>query len=74
MTAVHPDTSRQAVMEAALVLLQRMGLTAADLAAVPQPGKPVPTFAEYVPVVSWRGSWVSNERARYVLSSRLRSG
>ena len=30
----------------------RMGLSPADLAAVPQPRKPVPTFAEYVPVVS----------------------
>ena len=52
MTAMHPDASRQAVVEAALVLLERMGLTPADLAAVPQPRLPVPTFAEYVPVVS----------------------
>ena len=52
MTAVHPEASRQAVVEAALVLLERMGLSPADLAAVPQHRKPVPTFAEYVPVVS----------------------
>ena len=52
MTAVHPEASRQAVVEAALVLLERMGLTPADLANVSQPGKPVPTFTEYVPVVS----------------------
>jgi integrase/recombinase XerC len=52
MTAVHPEASQQAVVEAALVLLERMGLTAADLAAAPPPGKQVPTFAEYVPVVS----------------------
>src|SRR5580692_1099942 len=52
MTAVHPEASRQAVVEAALVLLERMGLSPADLAAVPQPRRPVPTFAEYVPVVS----------------------
>ena len=52
MTAVNPDASQQAVVEAALVLLERMGLSPADLAAVPQPRKPVPTFAEYVPVVS----------------------
>jgi hypothetical protein len=52
MTAVHPDTSRQAVVEAALVLLERMGLTPADLAAGPQNRPEVPTFAEYVPVVS----------------------
>jgi len=49
---VHPEASRQAVVEAALVLLERMGLTPADLAAVPQARTPVPTFAEYVPVVS----------------------
>ena len=52
MTATRPDASRQAVVEAALVLLERMGLSAADLAAVPQPRTQVPTFAEYVPVVS----------------------
>jgi hypothetical protein len=52
MTAVNPEASRQAVVEAALVLLERMGLSPADLAAIPQDRKPVPTFAEYVPVVS----------------------
>ena len=52
MTAVHPEASRQAVVEAALVLLERMGLSPADLATAPQPRKLVPTFAEYVPVVS----------------------
>jgi integrase/recombinase XerC len=52
MTAVNPEASRQAVVEAALVLLERMGLSRADLAAIPQARKPVPTFAEYVPVVS----------------------
>jgi hypothetical protein len=52
MTATSPEASRQAVVEAALVLLERMGLTPADLAAVPQARKSVPTFAEYVPVVS----------------------
>ena len=52
MNAVHPEASRQAVVEAALVLLEQMGLSPADLAAVPQARKPVPTFAEYVPVVS----------------------
>jgi hypothetical protein len=29
-----------------------MGLTPADLTAVPQHRKPVPTFAGYIPVVS----------------------
>jgi hypothetical protein len=52
VTAVHPDASRQAVVEAALVLLKRMGLTPADLTAVPQHRTPVPTFAGYIPVVS----------------------
>jgi hypothetical protein len=52
MTAVNPDASQQALVEAALVLLERMGLTPADLTAAPQLRKPVPTFAEYVPAVS----------------------
>jgi integrase/recombinase XerC len=52
MTTMNPEASRQAVVEAALVLLERMGLTPADLAAVPQNRPPVPTFAEYIPVVS----------------------
>jgi hypothetical protein len=40
------------VVEEALVLLERMGLYPADLGAVPPPRPEVPTFAEYVPVVS----------------------
>ena len=52
MTAAIPAASRQAVVEAALVLLEQMGLAPTDLAAVPQPRKQVPTLAEYVPVVS----------------------
>jgi hypothetical protein len=56
MTAVHPEASRQAVVEAAMVLLERMGLTPADLTAVPQPHTRVPTFAEYIPVVSTAAS------------------
>ena len=52
MTAVNPGASQQAVVEAALVLLERMGLSPADLAAVPQSRTQVPAFAEYVPVVS----------------------
>ena len=56
MTIVNPaadrGTSQQAVVQAALLLLERMGLSPADLAAVPQDRRPVPTFAEYVPVVS----------------------
>jgi site-specific recombinase XerD len=52
MSAVESAESRQAVVEAALVLLERMGLSPADLTAVRQPRTQVPTFAEYVPVVS----------------------
>ena len=52
MTAVNSDASQQAVVEVALVLLERMGLSPADLGAVPQDRPEVPTFAEYVPVVS----------------------
>ena len=35
MTAVNPGASQQAVVEAALVLLERMGLSPADLTAAP---------------------------------------
>jgi integrase/recombinase XerC len=42
----------QADVDAALLLLGRMGLSPADLAAVPTDRPPVPTFAEYIPVVS----------------------
>ena len=52
MSAATAAASQQAVVEAALVLLERMGLSPADLVAVPQPRKPVPTFAGYVPVIS----------------------
>jgi integrase/recombinase XerC len=52
MSAVESAESRQAAVEAALVLLERMGLSPADLTAVRQPRTQVPTFAEYVPVVS----------------------
>ena len=56
MTAVDPDASRQAVVEAALVLLERMGLSPADLTAVPRDRKPIPTFAEYVPAAVSAGT------------------
>jgi hypothetical protein len=44
MTAVNPDTSQQAVVEAALVLLERMGLSPADLTGVPQARLPDVTW------------------------------
>jgi hypothetical protein len=56
MIGVTPATqlggSQQAVVEAALVLLERMGLSPADLVAAPREQKAMPTFAAYVPVVS----------------------
>jgi hypothetical protein len=51
-SAAQPGGSQQAVVEAALVLLERMGLSPADLVAVPREQKAMPTFAEYIPVVS----------------------
>ena len=54
MSAVSPAAaaaSQHAAVEAALVLLERMGLSPADLVAAPR-NQRVPTFAEYVPVVS----------------------
>jgi integrase len=55
MSAVSPAAaaaSQQAAVDAALVLLERMGLSPADLVAAPRERAAVPTFAEYVPVVS----------------------
>jgi len=44
--------SGQAVVDAALLVLERMGLTPADLLAVPAATSAAPAFAEYIPVVS----------------------
>ena len=55
MTTTTPDSpaaSQQANVDAALLVLKSMGLSLADLTAAPSNRKPVPTFAEYVPVVS----------------------
>jgi site-specific recombinase XerD len=52
MSSPAPAVSQQAAVEAALVLLERMGLSPADLVAAPASRPAVPTFAEYVPVVS----------------------
>jgi integrase/recombinase XerC len=52
MSTATPPASQRAVIDAALVLLERMGLSPADLAAVPQDRPPVPTFAEYIPAVA----------------------
>jgi hypothetical protein len=50
--AGHPAASQQAIVEAALLMLRQMGLSPDDLVTVPRDRPPVPTFAEYVPVVS----------------------
>ena len=45
-------SSQQANVDAALLVLKSMGLSLDDLTAAPRNRPPVPTFAEYVPVVS----------------------
>ena len=50
--AGHPATSQQAIVDAALLMLRQMGLSPDDLVTAPQDRPPVPTIAEYVPVVS----------------------
>ena len=56
MTLTGPDVRSgapgQAVVDAALLVLERMGLTPADLLAAPAARPPTPTFAVYIPVVS----------------------
>ena len=56
MTITGPDARTaapgQAVVDAAMLVLERMGLTPADLLAAPAARPPAPTFAEYIPVVS----------------------
>jgi hypothetical protein len=51
MTAVSPEASRQAAVEAALLVLERMGLSPADLAVEPDRralGRPAPGRADTV--------------------------
>jgi hypothetical protein len=54
MTAIPPSpaVSQQAAVDAALPVLKSMGLSLDDLTAAPGQRAPVPTFADYVPVVS----------------------
>ena len=56
MTITGPDgragAPDQAVVDAAMLVLDRMGLTPADLLSAPAARPAAPTFAEYVPVVS----------------------
>ncbi|HEX5113670.1 MAG TPA: site-specific integrase [Pseudonocardiaceae bacterium] len=48
----YPNTPRQADLDAARLLLQRMGLTPTDLLDTSTDRPPVPTFADYIPIVS----------------------
>jgi integrase/recombinase XerC len=50
--AGHPAASQQAIVDAALLMLQQMGLSPDDLVTAPRDRPLVPTFAQYVPVVS----------------------
>jgi hypothetical protein len=50
--AGHPAASQQAIVDAALLMLRQMGLSPDELLTAPRDRPPVPTFAEYVPVVS----------------------
>ena len=56
MTTPHlagrPAASQQAIVDAALLMLQQMGLSPGDLVTAPRNRPLVPTFAGYVPVVS----------------------
>ena len=56
MTITGPDARSaapgQAVVDAAPLVLERMGLSPADLLTAPAARPAVPTFAEYIPVVS----------------------
>jgi hypothetical protein len=51
-TPTSPAASQQAAVDAALLILERMGLSPDDLAAAPRQRPTVPTFADYVPIVS----------------------
>src|SRR5690242_7914676 len=51
-TVTAAGSAQQAAIEAALLVLEKMGLSPADLTAAPRDRPVLPTFAEYVPVVS----------------------
>jgi integrase/recombinase XerC len=51
-TSPTSTASQQAAVDAALLILERMGLSPDDLTAAPGQRPSVPTFAGYVPVVS----------------------
>jgi integrase len=51
MTATTPTRAGQAELEAARLLLERMGISLDQLLQTASPRPPAPTFAEYLPVV-----------------------
>jgi integrase/recombinase XerC len=51
-TVTGSGAPQQAAVAAALLVLETMGLSPADLTAVPRERRELPTFAAYVPVVS----------------------
>ncbi len=57
-------------MDAALVLLARMGLSPADLLSAPSKRRQAPTFAEYIPLVS-RASSAGTRRAYGTYFNRI---
>ena len=52
VTPTSPAASQQAAVDAALLVLKSMGLSPDDLTAATRQRLPMPTFADYVPVVS----------------------
>jgi hypothetical protein len=50
--AAASGAARQAAIDAAMLLLGNLGISPADLTAAPQQRPELPTFADYVPVVS----------------------
>jgi integrase/recombinase XerC len=50
--AAASGTTQQAAIDAAMILLDKLGISPADLTAVPRERPELPTFADYVPVVS----------------------
>jgi integrase/recombinase XerC len=51
-TPTSPAASQQAAVDAALLILERMGLSPDDLTAATSQRPSMPTFADYVPIVS----------------------
>ncbi len=61
----RPGAPDQAVTAAAMLVLERMGLTPADLLATPAARPPAPTFAEYIPVCRpWSATAAAGRTAR----------